>query len=69
MTVDELLARISGREITEWQVFFEMQNEELERRQRRAKADSAGPSKKPSIGDAQGRTDAIAEARKAQGLT
>lgn len=68
MTVDELLARMSSAEITEWHVFFQMQEDELERRQRKASRETAGPKAKPSIGDAQGRTDAITQARQAQGL-
>lgn len=67
MTVDELLDRMSSREITEWHVFFQMQDEELERRQRKASR-TPGSSGKPSIGDAQGRADAITAAREAQGI-
>lgn len=68
MTVTELLDRMPSSEITEWQVFFEMQEEYAERERRRAERQSAGPKTKPSIGDAASRADAITEARRAQGL-
>jgi len=65
MTVGELLDRISSEEITEWHVFFDMQEQELERSRRGAEG---GPEqRKPALGDDQAR-DAITEARKAQGL-
>lgn len=61
----ELLDRMSSQEITEWHVFFEMQDAELKRSRR---SSERGSSAKPSIGDATGRADAIQAARDAQGL-
>lgn len=69
MTVDELLDRMSSREITEWHAFFQLQEEEMERSSRRARAETEREGKqRPVIGDA-GKADAIEEARKAQGLS
>lgn len=40
MPVGELLARISSRELTEWQAFFALESEEAERDRLAAKAEA-----------------------------
>lgn len=62
MTVDELLGRISSREIADWAAFFTLEREEQDRQSKQRGSQSE--DKRDTLGAA----DAITKARREQGL-
>ena len=52
MTVGELLASISSRELTEWQALYKVESEEQERHQKEAerKAKQGKGARRPAMG-------------------
>jgi hypothetical protein len=69
MTVEELLGRMSSREISDWAVFFLLQHEEMEQNRRESERGSQAPveGKREAV-MGQAAQDAITRAREEQGL-
>jgi hypothetical protein len=67
MTVEELLGRMSSREIADWAAFFLLQHEELERSRAQSGAQAPVEGKREAV-MGQAAQDAISRARQEQGL-